>query len=190
MAERNLVRTTWCKDAGASESTLRWFLSGRTKSMNDITYRKLAAQQNVPVARLRGEKPTVLETSEVPVLSYVGAGAEVIPVAGDGPVDHVDVPVGLEKVTSGGYRVRGDSMMPMFADGDVLFPEQHPSPPERRIGSVVIADLGDGRRLVKKLLRGSKPGRWNLLSVNPSEPAFEDQIVLRVAGLPWIKRKI
>ena len=156
IAERNLVPTTWCKESGASESTVRWFLAGRTRSMNDATYRKLAASQNVPVSRLRGETPSSPETIELPIRSYVGAGAEVNPIDDDGPVDYVQVPAGLEKLVGGGYRVRGDSMWPMFADGDVLFPEPHPSPPERRIGSIVIVDLKDGRRLVKKLSPKSK----------------------------------
>lgn len=187
MTGRNLVRTTWCKAAGVSESSVRWFLSGRTRSLNDATYRKLAANQNVPIAVLRGEEAG---ERDIPIRSYVGAGAEIVPFQGDEAVDYVTVPAGLAPLVGGGYRVKGDSMVPMFHDGDVIFPEPHPAPPEKRIGSVVIADLKDGRRLVKKLIRGSKRGRYTLLSVNPAEPAFEDQIVVSVAALPWVNRRI
>lgn len=188
MKSRHLVLTTWAKASGVSETSLRWFLIlKRTRSLNDLTYRKLAANQNVPVAVLRGEQAG---ERDIPIRSYVGAGAEIVPFEGDEPVDYVTVPAGLEPLVGGGYRVKGTSMEPMFHDGDVIFPEPHPVPPDKRIGSIVIADLKDGRRLVKKLIRGSKRGRFTLLSVNPAEPPFEDQLVLNVAALPWVNRKI
>lgn len=189
MSERGLVRTTWCKESGVSESTLRWFLSGRTRSMNDITYRKLAANQNVSMAVLRGEVGPKPKPNETPIRSYVGAGAEVIPFDGDDPIDWVAAPPGTE-VSGGGFVVRGDSMLPMFRDGDILFPEPHPVPPERRVGSIVILDLKDGRRLVKKLIRGGRRDRWTLISVNPVEPPIENQDVVRCVGIPWVQRKV
>jgi len=189
MDSRGLVRTTWCKDSGVSESSVRWFLSKRTSSLNDKTYRKLAANQNVPIAVLRGEAPPKPDAPETPIRSYVGAGAEIVPFDGDEPIDYVSPPPGTS-VAAGCYVVRGDSMRPMFNDGDILFPEPHPVPPDQRVGSVVILDLKDGRRLVKKLLRGARRDRWTLISVNPDEPPIEDQIVLRCVAIPWVNRKI
>ena len=43
---------------------------------------------------------------------------------------------------------------------------------------------------MKKLIRGSKRGRYTLLSVNPAEPPFEDQLIESVAALPWVNRRI
>lgn len=190
MASREppLVRTTWCKAAGVSESSVRWFLSGRTRSLNDATYRKLAAAQNVPVALLRGE-PVASGPIRIPIRSYVGAGAEVIPFDDDPPIDAVVLPDWATLATEG-FIVRGQSMAPMFADGDVLFPERDPAPPDKRLGQVVLLDLKDGRRLVKKLLKGATRGRWTLISVNPEEPPMQDQIVVRAAAIPLVKRKL
>jgi phage repressor protein C with HTH and peptisase S24 domain len=187
MESRGLVRTTWCKASGVSESSVRWFLSGRTRSLNDATYRKLAANQNVPVAVLRGEEIALTRT--LPIRSYVGAGAEVIPFDDDPPIDTVALP-DWSDLASEGYVVRGDSMRPMFHDGDVLFPQRYASSPDRHVGGIVLVELKDGRRLVKKLMRGARSGRWTLLSVNPDEPPLQDQQVVRAAGIPFVKRKL
>lgn len=188
MASRELVRTTWCKAAGVSESSVRWFLSGRTNSLNEATYRKLAAQQNVPIAILRGE--TIASGPiRIPIRSYVGAGAEVIPFDDDPPIDSVALP-DWATLASEGFIVRGQSMAPMFSDGDVLFPERDPAPPDKRLGQVVLIDLKDGRRLVKKLIKGATRGRWTLISVNPEEPPMQDQVVVRAAAIPLVKRKL
>lgn len=187
MDDEGLVRTTWCKESGVSESSVRWFLAGRTRSLNEATYRKLAINRNVPVAALRGEMPA--GPARISIRSYVGAGAEVIPFDDDPPIDSIAAP-DWSQLSPEGYLVRGDSMVPMFHDGDILIPERHPSPPERHVGGVVLIELKDGRRLVKKLLRGAKRGRWNLISINPEEPPLQDQVVVTVAAIPIVKRKL
>lgn len=181
----HLVRSTWAREAGVSETSLRWFLSGKTRSLNEETYRKLAANRKVPIGVLRGEESGI---PEVPVRSYVGAGAEVVPFDEDDPIDIVEAPPGMEE--SEAMVVRGDSGRPMFADGDVLFPAPPSTEIARHIGSVVVLQLRDGRRTLKRLLRGSKKDRWRLISVNPDVPPLEDQIVSWVAPIPWVKRKL
>ena len=190
-----LLRTfPWCKAARVAESTLRGFLNGDQDSLGDRNYEKLAAaasellvekRQGKPVtaAELRGEQPTAL----VKIEAYVGAGAEIRPIDGDHLGEWLEAPPFGQPLSAA--LVRGDSALPMFEDDDVLF---YPAP--RRalvglIGRVVIADLQDGRRLVKRLQRGQKPGRWHLLSINPASPMIENVAIDAAAPIAWVRRK-
>lgn len=187
MERRGHVRTTWAKAADVSESSLRWFLSGRTQSLNEETYRKLAEHDGVPIGLLRGDDTL---PPRVPVRAYVGAGAEIFPFDGveSAVIDYADAPPGMDK--SEAMVVRGTSMEPMYRDGDILFPSEPDTNPMRHIGSIVVLQLKDGRRLVKQILRGGKRDRWRLISVNPTVPALEDQLVAWVAPIPWVRRKL
>ncbi len=194
MAAHSLRPYPWCLASGVAEATLRGFREGRWDSMSDRTYAKLAAgatelcfekRQGRPVtaAELRGE--TMPAQSKIE--SYVGAGAEVRPIDGDSLDDWAEAPP-----FDGPLRaaiVRGESALPMFEDGNVLFYPQPSKALVPFVGDVVIAQLKDGRRLVKRLERGQKEGRWHLLSINPASPMIANVAVSAVAPIVWVKRR-
>lgn len=106
--------------------------------------------------------------STVPVMGYVGAGAEVEPdfeqVPPDG-LDQISVPFPLP-ADMVAFQVRGDSMLPMFEDGMVIVVYRD----QRRAldsfyGERAIVRTADGRRFIKTIIKGSD-GRASLLSWN------------------------
>lgn len=185
MKSRRLKVYPWCQAAGVSEAAVRLFLKGRTSSLNDATYSKLAAAANVTVSDLMGE---TTPRSAVPVFGYAGAGERVEPVDGDDPpmIDTVEGPPGMKDPAA--LIVRGDSMRPMFFDGDTIFFEKRELQPEQVLGRACIVRVKDGPLFVKQLMRGSRRGRFHLVSVNQSVAPIEDQPVVWVAKIKWVKR--
>ena len=180
----------WCTAAGLNEASLRGFLAKRTRSLSDETYVLLADAaaellgRAVTAAELRGELP---RTVEVPLRHYVGAGDEVHIIDGDEAIDYVEAPPGYAKGAAA--IVRGESMRPTYDPGDLLFFRRREDPPafKELPPRPVIVQIKDGRLLVKKLLPGTKRGRYHLLSVNPLTPVLQDQAVESIARIGWIK---
>lgn len=119
------------------------------------------------------------ESYSVPVMGYVGAGAEVEPdfeqVPPDG-LDQVEIPFRLpgEMIA---LEVRGDSMLPRYHDGDVLivFRDQRRGL-ESFIGEEAVVRTADGRRYVKTIRRAGNG--YELHSFNASP--------MPMKGFQWI----
>lgn len=124
------------------------------------------------------------EKKSVPLVGYVGAGAEVFCADdGYGSLDEVDPPpgVGPEAVA---VIVRGDSMWPRYSDGDVIIYDSH-TPLEKANGMECIVALADGRRYIKNIRRNSD-GTHDLESWNA--PPIRNADIEWVAGIVWVKR--
>lgn len=66
-----------------------------------------------------------------------------------------------------GYRLLDDSMAPVFRERQVvLAPAVAVAEPGRLIGRDVLAELADGRVLLRRLLPGAEPGRFDLAAYN------------------------
>ncbi|WP_406720412.1 LexA family transcriptional regulator [Thioclava litoralis] len=72
--------------------------------------------------------------------------------------------------------VEGDSMEPVYSEGDLLFyiRETHEGVPIEAINRKVIAQTADGKVWVKLLKHGSTAGKFNLLSINPTGDNMHD----------------
>jgi len=139
--------------------------------------------REVTVAELQGERAAPLE---IDVVSTVGAGAEVFPIDGDRAVDTVEAPPGF---VGSAMVVRGDSAVPMFEDGDVLFVAPSHKDPARFVGKVVVVQVKDGPRMVKRLLRGRSKSRFDLQSINPAAALLADRQIVEVAAIHWVKKR-
>lgn len=178
----------WTQHAGLSEATVRGFLADRSRTLSDETYELLAEaasrllQRPIKAAQLRGEPPT---TIEIPLAHYVGAGDEVHLFDGNNFLDYVEAPPGFTKGAA--CVVKGDSMRPTFDDGDMLFYRQLEAPPKEPTRRAVIVQVKNGPLYVKKLLPGSRRGRFHLLSINPLTAVLTDQAVESIARIGWVK---
>lgn len=134
---------------------------------------RLKTDQLVLFAEALGVTPPTLlpsDSGSVPVVGYVGAGAEIFPVddhaRGQG-LDRVRAPAGMEPRDTVAVRIRGDSMLPL-EDGWLLFySRREEATAEEIVGHLCVVKLaGDGPTLVKKVRPGYRRGRFNLLSTN------------------------
>jgi phage repressor protein C with HTH and peptisase S24 domain len=125
--------------------------------------------------------PKVVPDSEdIPVMGYIGAGAEIEP-----EYDQVP-PEGLFSITLPfplpdemiAFEVRGDSMLPVYKNGSivVVYREQK-QPLSAFYGEDAAVRTSDGRRFIKTIQRG-QGDRVNLFSFNA--PMIED------VHLEWI----
>jgi len=109
----------------------------------------------------------------VPVSGEIGAGAKVYDVEGGGGriIDFERTPRGFGAVEA--LRVRGDSMYPVYRDGDLVFIEDRPAEFPLRRNTEYVIELADGRRLLK-MAEPAPDGRYNLIAYNaPVEPDVE-----------------
>lgn len=188
--DRNKLKVqTWTNASDLSEAGVRSFLAGRADSMSDRTYAKLAAgaskllERKVDAAALRGDPPPAIE---IEVRHVIGAGDEIHIIDSDDGFEYTPAPPGFEQAGAG--VVRGDSMRPLYEAGDILFWQAVRPPPRRDAPQrAVIVKVLHGALYVKRLLPGTKPGHYHLLSINPSTPVMADQPVESFAHIEWVK---
>lgn len=124
----------------------------------------------------------------VPVVGYVGAGYEIYSIDDfekGGGIDFVPAPPGGVSKSTVALIVRGDSMMPVFEDGDTIFYDTLSEGDfSHLIGKNCIVRLKDGRTFVKKLQHSN--GQYWLHSHN-AEPIVDPQIEW-VAKVLWVKK--
>jgi len=123
------------------------------------------------------------ERRPVPLVGYVGAGAEVYPFDDGGCLDEIDPPPGIgpEAVA---VKVKGDSMFPRYMEGDVLIYDSH-TPLARADGQECVVSLPDGRKFIKTV-RVDPDGSVTLESFNA--PPIRRVRVEWAAAILWVKR--
>jgi DNA-binding XRE family transcriptional regulator len=103
----------------------------------------------------------------VPVMGYVGANPEgiVLFATGQDPAELVPIPPGGTE-NARALKVVGHSMRGVADDGALIYFEDQRTPPTPdMLGHVVVVETDTDEVLVKRLLRGSRPGRFDLESV-------------------------
>ena len=103
----------------------------------------------------------------VPVIGRVGANPEgtVLFASGDDPLERAPIPPGGTDQAKA-LRVVGHSMRGVADDGALIYFEDQRTPPTPdMLGHVVVVEVDTDEVLVKRLLRGSRPGLYDLESV-------------------------
>jgi SOS-response transcriptional repressor LexA len=107
------------------------------------------------------------ETGEIPVVGRVGANPEgtVLFALGQDPAELAPVPPGgTDKARA--LKVVGHSMTGLADDGALIyFEDQRTAPTPDMLGQVVIVETDTDEVLVKRLLRGSRSGLYDLESI-------------------------
>ncbi|MCO6187182.1 helix-turn-helix transcriptional regulator [Rhizobium sp. L1K21] len=176
----------------SSDGRLRWPSTESLSKILDATGASLEefmalVSRNTPNDGLpSGAFPP--QQPSIPLLGFAQAGAGGFFDDGGFPAgqgwDVVDFPTSPEK-KPGVYalEVQGDSMMPLYRDGDVLIVE--PGAQVRR-GDRVVVKTREGEVMAKVLMRQS-PKTIELLSINPEHEnrVFDMQDVEWVARIIW-----
>ena len=116
---------------------------------------------------LTGEGAGPGKPREIPLMGFIGAGAEIEPEFEQVPpegLDQIEIPFDLpaEMIC---FQVRGDSMLPVYRDGYVIVAyKDQKRPIESFYGEDAIVRTSDGRRFIKTIERGI--GGVNLRSFN------------------------
>lgn len=169
--ERKISLDLLAERTGLSTS----YLSRLQNSQRNVSLKHLATIANalgVDQADLIDGEPR-----EVPLVGYVGASPQgaALFASGQGPFDMVDAPDGATPNTVA-VEVRGTSLGSLF-DSWLVFYDDLRDPPDLSLArKLCIVGLIDGETvLVKKLIKGSKPGFWTLLS-NTEEPIYDVEL--------------
>lgn len=127
-----------------------------------------------------GNGPDAASKRMIPIVGYVGAGAEVLSIDDHekgGGLDEIDPPFDGLSHSTVAVRVRGNSMAPAFDEGDVLlYDRQDNGDLLHLIGKKCIVALKDKRIFVKEIKR-TPAGEFYLYSINAeAEPLFGVEI--------------
>lgn len=84
--------------------------------------------------------------------------------------------------------VRGDSMTPVYRNGDLLVAAKKVDRLEGAVGCDCIVMTEDNERLIKFLVKGTTRGRYDLRSYNPANEDLKNVRISWAAPITWIKR--
>jgi phage repressor protein C with HTH and peptisase S24 domain len=170
----NLTQAKLAELAGCKQADVFRIESG------EVSHSKYLA----PILKVLHIGETAVAT--VPVVGYVGAGGEMLAIddhiKGDG-IEEIDAPPGL--LNGIALIVRGTSMEPKYSDGEVLFIEKTIYAIDSLIGENCFVQTADGHSYVKKLIYGSRPGTFTLISYNA--PPIENVVLERVYPIAYTK---
>lgn len=121
-------------------------------------------------------------------VGYVGAAQKFYPIddhmKGAG-LEDIDIPPGGSPHDVA-VVVRGDSMLPYYRNGDILYYSSIEAPIDNQLNHVCIVKLDDDGVYVKLLKKGTQKGKYNLISINDKfEPMLNVGVVwaARIAGV-------
>lgn len=159
------------------QTTISSWETGRTEPSSDELV-KVAQALSVDVASLILDIEP--EDDLVQIIGTVGADPSGAVIRNTGQPSYDRIPgLGGGRLRESALEVRGHSMRGFVDDGGIIyFAEQHPSPTPLMLGQVVVAELDSGEIVVKRLLKGSRPGLYDLESI--AGPTIED------APIKWV----
>lgn len=172
-ASRGLNQTEFGEAIGTTQSTVaRW---ERGSMPQGEMLQRLADYAGTTIERLLDVDDFGLKSDDIPVVGYVGAGAEVVPYddhSHGGGLDFVERPPFVEG-RAVAVEVKGDSLFPIAENGwRLIYTGEQTVIEDDVLNRLCVVQLEDGRVLVKRLLKGTKPLHYHLMSTNA--PMIED----------------
>lgn len=127
----------------------------------------------------------------VPIVGFVSGGESFTPVDDHEPgagIEHITLKIGGDEQIA--VCVRGDSMNPVYRDGDIIVGKRLGRRDlSRAIGKDCIVKTVIGEGYVKKVLAGTTRTTFRLRSYNPAFEDLENVAIEWAAPIVWIGRK-
>ena len=166
MEARGLTTKRVAREAEIPYTTLASFAQGDTQTLGGDKETAIATTYRSSTAEIfEGAAPT---HGYVPVIGRAGAdpSGRVLFAHGDAPRDRVPLPPGGTNQAVA-LKVVGHSMRGFADDGSIIYFEDQRTPPgPEMLRQVVVAETDSDEVVVKRLLRGSEPGRYDLESLD------------------------
>lgn len=161
MKAKGFSRRSLSKKATLSESAVRDLLT-RTENPGIGTLYAVAEALELPLEAINGAE-------SVPLLGTIGAGGMVAYFKDDHETESVPRPP-LAPGRLMALRVSGDSMLPKYEPGDIVYIRRdHEGVLLRDINQYCAVHCADGGTYLKKLATGTEPGRFTLRSLNAAD---------------------
>lgn len=173
-------------DAGLGATFIKDILRGKSVAPKTDTIIKLAvALQTTPEWLL--ESRGGADVYRCPVVGLIGAGAMIHGHDEEAELEFIEVPPGAKDVAAAAI-VKGNSQLPVFRDGDVVFFGEPVPDASKMLGVECMCTLDCGKQYVKTLLPGTKSDRFTLASHN--ELPLIDAVLTAVSPVLWVRRAI
>ena len=176
-AALGLSQASFGQTVGVSQPTVsRW--EKEEDFPEDVHVTTMASLAGVTPAEFRYGTGEGHQFLTVPIVGYIGAGEAMMPVddfpKGQG-FERVPPPPEVPASDLVAVRIRGDSMRPLKDGWLVYYRRDQDGIPDDCVGELCIAKVQDGPTYIKELRRGSKPGRFHLLSWSAGTDVLENQ---------------
>lgn len=160
MAQKGFSRRKLSLRAGLSPTAVRDVLD-RTDNPGIGTLHKIAEALEMPA--------DAFNVGDVPLEGEIGAGGVIAYFKEDHETEYVPrPPLAIGRIMA--LRVSGDSMLPKYEAGDVVFIRRdHDGVLPEYLGRYCAVHLTDGGTYLKRLASGSKEGRYTLQSLNAAD---------------------
>lgn len=182
ISERGTNNRAVADSAGLNPTAVRDIIMRKAKNPTFATLLKIAEVLGVSIDEVIGGSARSLTRHMIAVAGRVGAGARVplmdTYAKGDG-IFHVVCPPQLNPRGIVAVEVEGDSMSPMYQPGHILFYSRatHEGVLSEDLGLPCVVEDASGMAWIKQVKRGTEPGLFHLISLNPnSESAWDQRI--------------
>lgn len=181
----NLTQQEFAEKLSVTQPTVHRWEKG-FYDPDETALQMLSQMTDLPPAYFRyGENAVGRVARAVKVVGTVGAGAQINAEDKTHNGHAVEAPLD-ESLNAVALIVRGDSLYPVYQDGDVIFYAQEGSEEADYLGRECVVKVARGPTLLKRVMRGSERGSFLLLSYNASPM---DNVRLDWASpVRWIKR--
>lgn len=174
-----LTQSQFAGKVGVSQGTVsKWINEGHSPN-TDQWQRVVQFASRYP--DLRDLVKGLYLAGGVPVMGYIGTGAEITPEFEQVPpegLEQIDLPFDVSSEIIA-FRVKGSSMRPAYRDGDVvLVHANQKGAPDSYFGEEVAVRTLTGNRYLKEIHPGERKGTFNLVSHNAE--------VIKNVRLEWV----
>lgn len=164
--------------AGLNETAVRDVME-RTENPRIGTLLAIADVLEFPIDEMFG--------GDVPLLGKIGAGGQIL-FAEDPDPGTVPAPPGESGRRLMALLVSGDSMRPVYRDGDIVYVRrEHEGVLPHYIGEECAVHTAEGGTFLKTLSPGTEPGRYTLRSFNAED--IENVEVVWASPVLFVRRR-